>query len=90
MEAFLARAARWWPAALAWETILVCGNVSAGYKAKGALVARVSQKGTLQATERRWSLYTKLPLALTGLELDYRLAAVVELLLPANLTGCLV
>ena len=29
MEAFLARAALAWPAALAWETILVCGDVCA-------------------------------------------------------------
>ena len=29
MEAFLARAAREWPAALAWKTVLVCGDVSA-------------------------------------------------------------
>ena len=68
MEAFLARAAREWPAALSWETILVCGDVSAGFEQKLWLCRR--PKSTARATEKRWNMYTKLPLTLTGLELD--------------------
>ena len=68
MEAFLARAAREWPAALSWETILVYGDVSAGFEQKLWLCR--CPRSIAQATEKSWNMYTKLPLAPTGLELD--------------------
>ena len=51
MEAFLARAAREWPAALSWETILVCGDVSAGFEQKLWLCR--CPKSTARATEKK-------------------------------------
>ena len=90
MEAFLARAALAWPAALAWETILVCGDVSACFFFKPKRWLLGCPKQYFAGDRQRWNLYTKLPLARTGLELDQRFAAVVKSLLPANLKGCLV
>ena len=69
MEASLARAAREWPAALAWETILVCGDVCACLFKKKSGLAGVQNK-YFAGDRNRWDLCTKLPLALTGLELD--------------------
>ena len=68
MEAFLARAARERPAALVWETIHVCGDVSACQATPGLSGAR--QKTVLREWQKRWNLYTELPFAPTGLELD--------------------
>ena len=68
MEAFLARAACGWPAALAWGTNLVCGDVSAWFKHKRWLMGRPNKFSAGDRT--RWDLYKKLPLALMDLELD--------------------
>ena len=69
MEAFLARAARGRPAALAWETNLVGGDDSAWFKQEHWLMGRPKKAARL-TEKKRWNLYTKLPLALMGLELD--------------------
>ena len=68
MEAFLARAARGWPAALAWETNLAGGDDSAWFKEEHWLMGH--PKKSSRPTEKRWDLYVKLPVALMGLGLD--------------------
>ena len=70
MEASLARTAREWPAALAWETILVCGDVTAWcwFWSKTHSGLSGVHKKYFAGDRQRWNLYTKLPLVLTGLE----------------------
>ena len=67
MEAFLARAARERPAALVWETIHACGDVST---CQTSPCLSGAPKHVLREWQTRWNLYTELPFAPTGLELD--------------------
>ena len=89
MEACLARAARAWPAALAWETILVCGDASAFFfKQKLWLIGCPSKY--FAGGRNRWKLYTKLPLAPWPWNWTKDSLLWCDYCYPAILKGCLV
>ena len=67
MEAFLARAARGRPAALVWETIHACGDVSACQTSPG--LSGAPKKSPSRMTEKMEPVHGA-ALCPTGLELD--------------------
>ena len=84
MEAFLARAARERPAALARKNESRLWRRQRLLKGLAYWVSKKNHPHPPPRATEGWNLYTKLPLALTGLELDWRLTAVLQLLLPSK------